>query len=81
MMIRLSIDRFEGRRRETAVLVTGDGRSILFPRNLLPKGVKAGEVLTMDLERDPEGTAEVVRQAKALRKELDKTDPGGDIRL
>ena len=81
MMIRLSIDRFEGRRKETAVLVTEDGRSILIPRKLLPRGVKAGEMLTMDLERDPEGTAEVVRQAKALREELDKTDPGGDIRL
>ena len=81
MMIRLSIDRFEGRRKEIAVLVTEDGRSILFPRVLLPRGSKAGEMLSMDLARDLKGTAEVARQAKALRDELDKTDPGGDIRL
>ena len=81
MPIRLSIDRFEGRRREIAVLLTEDGRSISLPRKLLPRGSKAGEVLSMDLERDPEGTAEVVREAKALREDLDKTDPGGDIRL
>lgn len=81
MTIRLSVDRFEGPRRSIAVLLTEDGRSISFPRDLLPKGVKAGELLKIDLERDVEGTAEVARQARALRDELDKTDPGGDIRL
>ena len=81
MKIRLSIDRFEGPRRSVAVLLTEDGRAIPFPRDLLPKGAKAGEMLAMDLARDLEGTAEVARQAKALRQELDKTDPGGDIRL
>jgi Protein of unknown function (DUF3006) len=81
MTIRLSIDRFEGPRRSIAVLLTEDGRSILFPRDLLPRGAKAGELLTMDLARDLEGTAEVARQARGLRQELDKTDPGGDIRL
>jgi hypothetical protein len=81
MPIRLSIDRFEGPRRSIAVLLTGDGRTILLPRDLLPKGSKAGEMLSMDLARDLEGTAEVARQARALRQELDKTDPGGDIRL
>jgi len=81
MMIRLSIDRFEGPRKEMAVLVTEDGRSIVFPRDLLPRGAKAGELLSMNLERDHKATAEVARQAKALREQLDKTDPGGDIRL
>ena len=81
MTIRLSIDRFEGRRKATAVLVTEDGRSILFPRDLLPRGSRAGEMLSMDLERDLEGTAEVARKAKALREDLDRTDPGGDIQL
>jgi hypothetical protein len=81
MTIRLSIDRFEGPRGSIAVLLTEGGRSILFPRDLLPKGAREGEVLAMDLSRDLEATAEVAREAKALRKELDETDPGGDIRL
>jgi hypothetical protein len=81
MTIRLSIDRFEGPRRGIAVLITEDGRSIQFPRDLLPRGAKAGEMLSMDLGRDLKGTAEVARAARAIRDELDKTDPGGDIRL
>ena len=81
MSIRLSIDRFEGKKKETAVLVTDDGRSILFPRDLLPRGAKAGELLTMTLERDVEGTAELARKAKAVRDDLARTDPGGDIQL
>jgi Protein of unknown function (DUF3006) len=81
MTIRLSIDRFEGPRRSIAVLLTEDGRTILFPRDLLPRGSKAGELLTMELARDLSGTAEVARKARALRDELDKTDPGGNIRL
>jgi hypothetical protein len=81
MTIRLSIDRFEGPRRSIAVLLTEDGRTILLPRDLLPRGSKAGEMLSMDLARDLKGTAEVARQARALREELDRTDPGGDIRL
>jgi hypothetical protein len=81
MTIRLSIDRFEGPRRSIAVLLTEDGRSILFPRDLLPRGAKAGELLAFDLVRDLEGTAEIGRKAKALREELDRTDPGGDLTL
>jgi hypothetical protein len=81
MSIRLSVDRFEGRKKEVAVLVTEDGRSILFPRDLLPKGSKAGDLLTMGLDRDTEGMAELARKAKAVRDELDRTDPGGDIHL
>jgi hypothetical protein len=81
MTIRLSLDRFEGPRWSLAILVTDDGRSISFPRDLLPKGAKAGEILTMDLARDHEATAEVIRQARAIRDELNQTDPGGDLRL
>ncbi len=81
MTIKLSIDRFEGRRKALAVLVTDDGRSIVFPRDLLPEGAKAGERIAMDLSRDPEGTAEVARQARSIRDDLGQTDPGGDIRL
>jgi hypothetical protein len=41
--LRLSIDRFEGDRKQIAVLLTEDGRPINFPKALLPKGAKAGD--------------------------------------
>lgn len=81
MNLQLSIDRFEGDKKSLAVLLTEDGRSIVFPRDLLPKGAKAGEVLTLALARDLKATAEVAAKARSLREDLDKTDPGGDIRL
>ncbi len=81
MKLCLSIDRFEGPRKEIAVLVTEDGRSILFPRDLLPRGAKAGDLLAMGLERDLKGMAELARKAKSVRDDLAKTDPGGDIQL
>jgi len=81
MNLHLTIDRFEGDRKNIAVLLTEDGRTILFPRDLLPKGAKAGEVLALGLARDLKATAEVAAKARALREDLAKTDPGGDIRL
>ncbi len=81
MKFRLSIDRFEGDRREIAVLILDDGRTIDVPRDLLPKGAQAGEVLMANLARDPKATAELAERARALRQDLGKTDPGGDIRL
>ena len=51
MTLRLSIDRFEGDRKQVAVLLTDDGTPINFPRALLPKGARAGDVLTLQLER------------------------------
>ncbi len=78
---RLSVDRFEGDRKEIAVLLTEDGREVNFPRDLLPKGSKPGEVLSLGLARDLKATAEVAARARALREDLGKTDPGGDIRL
>ena len=41
-MIRLSIDRLEGDRKQTAVLLAEDGTAIDFPKTLLPDGVGAG---------------------------------------
>ncbi len=81
MNVRLSIDRFEGDKKEIAVLMTDDGRSINFPRNLLPKGSKAGETLSMTMERDLKATADVARKTRAVRDDLARTDPGGDIKL
>jgi hypothetical protein len=41
-MIRLSIDRFEGEKKQIAVLLTDDGGQINFPKKLLPKVVRDG---------------------------------------
>ena len=81
MTSRLCLDRFEGKNKSIAVLLTDDGDSISFPRALLPAGVKAGDVLSLTLERDDEATRKLAEQTRAVQKDLRKTDPGGDIRL
>jgi hypothetical protein len=79
--IRLSIDRFEGEKKEIAVLLTDDGTSINFPKRLLPKAARPGDVLSLSLERDVQATRRLADQTKAIQNELKKTDPGGDIKL
>ena len=78
---RLSVDRFEGDKKQVAVLLADDGTQVNFPKGLLPKGVKAGDVLTLSIERDVEATQQVARDTRAVQDDLKKTDPGGDIKL
>jgi hypothetical protein len=78
---RLSLDRFEGKNKSIAVLLTEDGDAINVPKGLLPAGVKAGDVLTLSLERDAEATRKLVEETRALQQELTKGDSGGDIKL
>jgi hypothetical protein len=42
MVIRLSIDRFEGDWKQVAVLLADDGTPINFPKALLPRGADSG---------------------------------------
>jgi hypothetical protein len=79
--LHLTIDRFEGDRKQLAVLLTDDGTQINFPRKLLPKGVRAGEVLSFKIEHDVEATKQVAEQTRAVQEQLKKTDPGGDLKL
>ena len=81
MVIRLAIDRFEGEKKSIAVLITDDGTPINFPRRLLPRGSRPGDVLTFVIERDVATTRKVALETRKLQDELKKTDPGGDIRL
>ena len=81
MTIRLSIDRFEGDKKQLAVLLTDDGAQVNFPKALLPKGVKAGDILSLTFEKDAEATRDVARQTRAVQDDLKKTDPGGDVKL
>ena len=78
---RLTIDRFKGDRKQVAVLLTDDGTQINFPRSLLPKGVKPGDILSLAIEKDAELTRQVARETRAVQDDLKKTDPGGDIKL
>jgi hypothetical protein len=81
MRIRLAIDRFEGEKKAIAVLISDDGTPINFPRKLLPRGSRAGDVLTLLIERDVATTRKVALETRKLQDELKKTDPGGDIRI
>ena len=81
MTTRVSLDRFEGKNKSIAVLLTDDGESINLPRALLPPGAKAGDVLALTLEADPEETRKLAEETRHVQKDLEKTDPGGDIRL
>jgi hypothetical protein len=78
---RLSVDRFEGRDKEIAVLVGEDDVVVNLPRALLPEDVRAGDVVTLALDRDAGATAALVAETKALQDELEARDPGGDVAL
>ena len=54
--------------------------AINLPKTLLPAGVKAGDVLTLSLERDSEATRKLVEETRALQQELTKGD-GADYVL
>jgi hypothetical protein len=74
---RMTIDRFEGDRKQIAVLVTEDGEhQINVPKKLLPKGSKPGDVLTMELGRDAAGTPRVAEAdaAAAVKDEAATRD-------
>ena len=81
MTVRLSLDRFEGDRKQIAVLLAEDGTPINLPKALLPRGARPGDVLTLQIERDVQATRKVADETKKVQVELKKRDPGGDIRL
>lgn len=77
----LTIDRFEGEGKEIAVLLDERDRTIAVPRDLLPRGAKAGEILKVRIDRDKAATARLAADTREVQQELDRTDPGGDIKL
>jgi hypothetical protein len=81
MTAQLSLDRFEGRNKAIAVLLTEDGTAIHVPRSLLPPGAKAGDVLRLTLDRDEEATRKLAADTRRIQDELIQRDPGGDISL
>ena len=81
MKVRLAVDRFEGPRRQVAVLLTDKGVQVNFPKSLLPRGVKAGDVLSFEINRDVAATRAVADETRKIQDDLKKNDPGGDIAL
>ena len=81
MSTRLSLDRFEGKGKQIAVLVTDDGETINLPKSLLPAGVKPGDVLTLTLEHNAAATRDVADKTRQVQDKLAERDPGGDIKL
>jgi Protein of unknown function (DUF3006) len=79
--IQLSLDRFEGKNREIAVLVSDDGETINLPKSLLPAGASPGDTLTLSLERDSGATQKLAAETRRVQDKLSQRDPGGDIKL
>jgi len=78
MKLSLSFDRYEG---NIAVLLIDDGRQVDFPKELLPKGAKPGDMLSFSIEVDREATESLKRETQSLQDKLRKTDSGEDIKL
>ena len=81
MTTRLSFDRFEGKGKQTAVLVADDGATLNVPRSFLPLGAKPGDVLNLSFEVNPAASAKLRDETRRVQDELSKRDPGGDIKL
>jgi Protein of unknown function (DUF3006) len=77
----LSLDRFEGKGKEIAVLLTDDGETLNIPRSLLPAGSKPGDVLTFSLERDARATRNLADETRRAQDKLEERDPGGDVKI
>ena len=77
-MARFTIDRFEG---QWAVLETPEGKTINYPRNLLPKGAKEGDVFDLNIDMNQEATEERKKNIKGRVDDLKKKDKGGNIQL
>ncbi len=66
MVIKMTIDRFEGK---TAVLKTEKGESVEWPKNNLPE-VKEGAVLIFDIKNSDEYEREEKEKAKKILNEI-----------
>lgn len=80
MIIKLIIDRFEGK---YAILESQDKDPIIFdfPRHLLPKEAKEGTVLNINISIDQEETKRRKDKIQNLLNKLKEQDKGGDIQF
>jgi len=80
MVIKLIIDRFEGK---FAILESQDKNPLIFnfPYHLLPEGVKEGSVIRFNIDIDEKETETRRKKIKEQLDNLKKKDRGGDIQL
>ena len=80
MIIKLVIDRFEGK---YAILESQDKDPIIFnfPRHLLPQEAKEGTVLNANIGIDQEETKRRKDKIQNVLSRLKEGDKGGDIQL
>ena len=80
MIIKLIIDRFEGKH---AVLESQEKNPLIFnfPRHLLPQEAKEGTVLNINIDIDQEETKRRKDKIQNLLNKLREQDKGGDIQL
>jgi hypothetical protein len=80
MIIKLIIDRFEGK----YAILESQGKNPMifnFPRHLLPKEAKEGTILNINIDIDHEETKRKKDKIQNLLDKLKKQDKGGDIQL
>lgn len=68
--MRVQIDSFEDSGWAVLLLYPERGRSFDVPRDLLPDGVAAGDVLEVSFEHDREETGRIVAENRRLLHEL-----------
>ena len=77
----LTLDRFEGKSKQIAVMLTDDGESFNLPKSILPPTAKPGDIFTLSLELDSEQTRDVADETRRMQDKLKERDPGGDLKL
>jgi len=80
MIIKLIIDRFEGK---YAILESQEKHPLIFnfPHSLLPKGAKEGTVIRFNIGIDEKETETRRKNIKEQLDNLKKKDQGGDIQF
>jgi hypothetical protein len=70
--VRLTVDDIDVNAddEQVAALVTDDGQVMVVPLEILPAGVRRGDVLTLTLERDPDETEARRQKILDLQKRL-----------
>ena len=67
MIIKFTIDRFEA---DKAVLIAADGVAVVWPKDKLPDGARAGSALSFDIAEEQEREKRDKQTAKDILNEI-----------
>ena len=73
MTIKFTIDRFEA---DKAVLIAADGAALVWPKDKLPDGARAGAALNFDIMEDGEREKRDRQTAKDILNEIINSPAG-----